>query len=168
MLIMRQGEVMASSGGLEVFEEYAPAHKTRVVSMELCRTLGGYFELIMRWKDKAIGMFWTSDLPSLRKWIEDHPKLPSVVEYSVHAAPVLMEAYAPAPVVEEEDEEPAPARVRRTRPTHDAPTMEASVTETRPAPVQEPAPRITRKSSVEKRIRRMRTPIIVDGDTITF
>lgn len=126
MLIMRQGEVMASSGERDLMSGYARKNRTRVSSVEICSTIGGYYELVVRWADKAIGMLWATDRNELRSWVAEQ-KWPKPVEYAVQAKPVLLDP-PPAPPAQEPDiaqpsvePDAAAGRVHRERTNRAAP-----------------------------------------------
>jgi hypothetical protein len=147
MLIMRKGTVMSSGEGITAAVPYASAHKTKVQSVEICSTLGGYHELVVRWKDGAIGIFWTHDRSVLRSFLSEQPKWPAASEYSVQAWPVLLDP-APAPALRdipkepEEPEEPEePVRVRRTH-SRAAPAPAPAIDP--PTPPAAPAGRVRR------------------------
>jgi hypothetical protein len=164
MLIMRKGTVMSSGEGITAAVPYAAAHKTKVQSVEICSTLGGYHELVVRWKDGAIGIFWTHDRSVLRSFLSEQPKWPAASEYSVQAWPVLLDP-APAPALRdipkepeepEDPEEPEePVRVRRTH-SRAAPAPAPAIDP--PTPPAAPAGRVRRAPRAGR---------MVDGD-VTF
>lgn len=142
MLIMRRGRVMSSGEGLEACESYAKVQKTRVKEVEVASTLGGFYELVVRWTDRAIGIYWTHDRTELRAWLAGRTDWPRPVEYAVQVLPSLLDP-PPAPdAPEQTDEEVAPLRIRRTPSTRPALTMPAPAPKPAPKPVE---PRITRR-----------------------